>query len=370
MRYGAIYIAHNPRDGDSIFKVGKTERSVEERMSELTSATSNLGKYSAYASFVVFDVDSAEYACHRRLRRYRVQENREFFEISLPRLLKIVAEEIERYSARDHVPEIDVEGTPDLEQKSAIEMLKLAREQRNEVDQSWDKVLANATDVIIRWSAEIREKVSVAAAELSSEKTLRWEISGYSEVNQDRSHYATVCSVTVCSHFIKKPLELWRSGIQGGIYGDLDLSRAIDEPEFKSTGVDEKSQFVKWKELDDGRIGRISLMAHLENAAPFNKERGELAVPKLIVRATPIRYDNYHQDFEEKYHSEKSFTDPNEAVEVFLSIVIDNIKVPQHDVRELRGTYRNRFGESRKKILDVGKFEIGLLEDRDWLLED
>ena len=42
MPYGVIYIAHNPRDGDNTFKVGKTERIVEERMKDLTSSTSSL----------------------------------------------------------------------------------------------------------------------------------------------------------------------------------------------------------------------------------------------------------------------------------------------------------------------------------------
>jgi hypothetical protein len=28
MKYGVIYVAHNPRDGENLYKVGKTERSV------------------------------------------------------------------------------------------------------------------------------------------------------------------------------------------------------------------------------------------------------------------------------------------------------------------------------------------------------
>jgi len=60
MRYGAIYIAHNPRDGDNTFKIGKTERTVEERMKELTSTTATLGSYTACAYFVVSDIDAAE----------------------------------------------------------------------------------------------------------------------------------------------------------------------------------------------------------------------------------------------------------------------------------------------------------------------
>ena len=363
MRYGAIYIAHNLRDGESIFKVGKTERSVEERMSELTSATSNLGKYSAIAYFVVLDIDSAEKACHKRLSRYRVQNNREYFELPLPRLLKIVAEETESYSARDHVPHIDLDEHQDQEQKSAIELLTLAREQRNAVDRTWDDALSNATAIARGWAALIKERVSQAAVELASEKNLIWEASNYSESDQDYSQGLSLCSVMVLSYITKEPLELWRSGIEGGIYGDLDLSRAIGEPERRSTGVDKESQFVKWKELDDGRVGRLSVVVRIENTHPFHKERGELPTPKLIVRASPIRYDDYHQDFEEKYHKQKSFTDPDEAFEIFLSLVVENIKVPQHDVREFSGTYVKRYCESRQKIYDHGKFEYGLLED-------
>jgi hypothetical protein len=363
MRYGAIYIAHNLRDGDSIFKVGKTERSVEERMSELTSATSNLGMYSAIAHFVVIDVDSAEKACHKRLSRYRVQDNREFFEIPLPRLLKIVAEVTEIYSARDNVPEVGLDEYKDLEQKSAIELLKLARKERNSVDRSWEDALSNATAIVKGWSAHINEKISQAALELVAEKNLLWEIGEFSESKRDHSHDCALCSVMVLSGFTKKPLELWRSGIEGGKYGHLDLSRAIGEPQKSSTGVDNESQFVKWKEYDDGRVGKISVVVRIENTQPYYKERGESPIPKIIIRATPIKYDNYHQNFKEKYHWEKSFTDPDEALEVFLALVVENIKVPQHDVREFSGTYKKHYGESRPKIYDRGKFELGLLED-------
>ena len=46
---GAIYIAKNSRDEDSVYKVGMTQRGIEERMRELTSETSNLGEYEAIA---------------------------------------------------------------------------------------------------------------------------------------------------------------------------------------------------------------------------------------------------------------------------------------------------------------------------------
>jgi hypothetical protein len=82
-RYGAIYIAHNPQDGERVYKVGLTTRSVQERMNDLTSETSNIGRYEALGHIVVSDVETAEAACHKRLIQHRVQTNREFFEADL-----------------------------------------------------------------------------------------------------------------------------------------------------------------------------------------------------------------------------------------------------------------------------------------------
>ena len=72
--FGAIYVAHNPKDGENVFKVGLTERSVPERMAQLTASTSNLGKYVAIGYLVVTDVQEAEKRCHERLSYCRVQE--------------------------------------------------------------------------------------------------------------------------------------------------------------------------------------------------------------------------------------------------------------------------------------------------------
>lgn len=142
MPYGLIYIAHNPRDGDNTFKVGKTERMVEERKRELTSSTSNLGAYTALAYFVVYDIDTAEQVCHRALHRYRVQDNREFFEIPLSRLIRIVSEQIQPYTARSFVPVQEIEDQPSI-QLSATSLLKSARERRGNINQHWDEALAS-----------------------------------------------------------------------------------------------------------------------------------------------------------------------------------------------------------------------------------
>lgn len=362
MPYGVIYIAHNPRDGDNTFKVGKTERTVEERMKELTSSTSNLGTYAAHAYFVVYDIDAAEQACHRALQRYRVQDNREFFEVPLPRLIRIVSEQIQPYSARSFVPEQEIEDQPS-QQLSATDLLKSARERRGNIHQLWDEALASARETVFQWSSLIREKALNASEELRAEVTLKWDIPSSADNRETPFHLIPMCSVTVVCLFSKEPLALWRHGIRGGRYGNLDLSRAIGKFEVSSMGMNEKSEFVKWKELDDGRIGRIELIGRIDHAMPDDRERGIAPVPKVIVRATPIRYDDYHLGFEAKYHREKSYKDPVEAFEVFLALVVENAKVPQYDVRQQSADYRQRHGTSRPSISDRGKFEMHLLEE-------
>ena len=60
MAYGVVYIARNDSDPDKVFKIGKTTKSVEERMKELTSDTSNVGKYKQVGYVVVNDIDFVE----------------------------------------------------------------------------------------------------------------------------------------------------------------------------------------------------------------------------------------------------------------------------------------------------------------------
>ena len=51
MPYGAIYIAHNPRDGENTYKVGKAERTVEDRMKELTATLLKRARYLLVSSW-------------------------------------------------------------------------------------------------------------------------------------------------------------------------------------------------------------------------------------------------------------------------------------------------------------------------------
>jgi hypothetical protein len=66
-----------------VVKIGSTERRVEDRVSELSSHTGVGMPYKAEASFPVADPLSTERNIHSKLDAFRVNQNREFFRISV-----------------------------------------------------------------------------------------------------------------------------------------------------------------------------------------------------------------------------------------------------------------------------------------------
>src|SRR5207244_13498985 len=108
--------------------------------------------------------------------RYRVQDNREFFELPLSRLIRIVSEQVRPYAARDLVPEIEREESASSTQQNAVELLRSARHRRGEMNRLWDESLASAVQTISAWSALIREKTMQAVTDLRAEQTLKWNI--------------------------------------------------------------------------------------------------------------------------------------------------------------------------------------------------
>lgn len=362
MRYGAIYIAHNPRDGESFFKVGKTVRLVDERMKELTSATSNLGVYTARAYFIVAGVDEAERACHKRLSRYRVQSNREYFDIPFGRLVHIVTEVLEPYTASALIPETENHNISDysvpIDPKDKLEEI---RKRNLSEDEAWDITLEESRRILEDWSKIIKTKAIEAKEQLADEPTLRWEIPDGLIVKNKYGQYQPFCTVSVYARFKEAPVVLTLSGIRGGIYGDLDLSRAIAEPEIWHKEKD--SEFIRWQEEDDGRLGKITISPEIQNSQKYDKENGRLPVPMVSVSAVQLDYDDYHQHYEDKFRQKKVFNSPEEAFEVFLEVVISNIAKTQYDIRQTSGTRRSRHGAARIRIVDRGKFSLEQLRD-------
>ncbi len=344
-KYGAIYIAHNPRDGEHVFKVGKTERFVQERMAELTAATSNIGTYTAKAVFLVWDVDAAEAACHKRLNRYRVQQNREFFELQLNRLVQIMKEETSQFSATSIIPELPSEEPPPSRPKSMLVKIEAANQQRDDAMRSYDEAVDRAYSDLERGFGLISSRVNTMREELASFDRLSWKIATELEEIGSRNWLgilnwqSLMCSVQFHSKFRGEPPALKFSGLRGGIYGEPDLSRAIDYPLGKFSFAKDKGyksakdrdyELIEWRELDDGRYGRIEINGRVETRNPDSDEGG--AEPVFSVRAIRIEYDDYKTGWEE-HASDKGYSSPEEALDVFEELIIANASQSVIDVR-------------------------------------
>lgn len=119
-QYGLVYIISNKKQGENIFKVGKTSKTINTRLKQLNSETGLIGSFKVYASFLVDDIDEAEKVCHQELDEYRIQDNREFFEIKYFEILEIVRECIKNYILKEF---IEVKLSP--KELKAINLKKL-----------------------------------------------------------------------------------------------------------------------------------------------------------------------------------------------------------------------------------------------------
>src|ERR1017187_3293422 len=75
-----IYVLENP-SMPGMVKIGRTERSVSERVNELSSATGVPTGFAVVKEYAVTNSVEAERIIHERLSDYRVAENREFFKM-------------------------------------------------------------------------------------------------------------------------------------------------------------------------------------------------------------------------------------------------------------------------------------------------
>lgn len=102
-QFGLIYIISNSKQGKNVFKVGKTSKQIDQRLKQLNSETGLIGKFKVFASFAVDDIDEAEKICHNELDDYRIQDNREFFEIEYSEIMEIVRECIRDYILKEYL---------------------------------------------------------------------------------------------------------------------------------------------------------------------------------------------------------------------------------------------------------------------------
>jgi hypothetical protein len=80
--FGYIYILSNPYM-PGVVKIGRTERDPNERISEISSATGVPAPFVLEYSVFVPDLEMAEKEIHVALSGNRVDDNREFFKLSV-----------------------------------------------------------------------------------------------------------------------------------------------------------------------------------------------------------------------------------------------------------------------------------------------
>lgn len=90
---GWLYILSR-KDEPDILKIGRTTRSVEDRVKEINSATGVLIPYSARAVFEVEDAQASENLVFALLVDYRIRMDREFFQIPFKNAAEIIEEAI------------------------------------------------------------------------------------------------------------------------------------------------------------------------------------------------------------------------------------------------------------------------------------
>jgi len=100
--YGIVYIARNDQHPPNVYKIGASNRNVEERMRELSNETATYGTFEAKASFPVTDWEAAEKKCHNQLSKYRAGK-KEFFKAPYNELLEVVRNVCDVYQPKRNV---------------------------------------------------------------------------------------------------------------------------------------------------------------------------------------------------------------------------------------------------------------------------
>jgi hypothetical protein len=105
--YGIVYILSGGNYPADYFKVGKSTRTIENRISELNSETSNIGSFKSEGYVVVSDIDQVERRTHQILQAYRVSPRREFFEAPIDVIVCAIQQAAGEKLLGNHLPRID-----------------------------------------------------------------------------------------------------------------------------------------------------------------------------------------------------------------------------------------------------------------------
>ena len=91
-----VYIMSNPTM-PGYYKIGYTKNSPEERAKQISNATGVIVPMKVEWAFHCYNGFALEQECHHKLEKYRVSNNREFFQMSLEEAKATVEELGERY---------------------------------------------------------------------------------------------------------------------------------------------------------------------------------------------------------------------------------------------------------------------------------
>jgi hypothetical protein len=315
-RFGAIYIAHNHRDGERILKIGMTTRSISERMAELTSETSNIGQYEALGHIVVSDVDAAEAACHQRLAKHRVQKNREFFEVDLKDAVISIRSACSPCSISEVLPNFEeTESTNDVDRIFDEALLQKRSEERQQraADRNLRTEFSKAVDLLDGKCSELAERFS---EDDPFGKRILVDV-------PDPDDYGSqwICEVTLCA-----PIPMGEDDPNNNIRGPMKIPGEILSTTDGST-YQEINQ-------DDGAYAIFSLRADIHSnrlrftltaQRPFFERQDSTTFSKKLIFA----------DGSDLTH----IGDPEEAVRVFIKLVAVNTSAMPKEV--IRGYYHN-----------------------------
>ncbi len=393
MSYGAIYIAHNDRDGQNIFKVGKTTRDVHERMKELTAETSNIGEYIAVGYFIVSDVDQAEKTAHERLKQYRIQKNREFFEISLSRLSQKLEEALSNYIVRSELPELENDRNKvdnnksinadenKLNKNSPSGLLKLKKQQEDEKNNKTEKSKINAINELKNNFEFFKTKAEFFKSDLSEVDNLVWTINRLDDF-ENFPEKAEYFRVRLFSKFKKEPVELYFSERIGNrseeeppdltnAINPMVNGKALDQYSIFKTTREEKllrlikendpfNLYIEWFEKDDGRLVDIFIKPYV--GTRHDGEGVRTHYPSYLVGLKSHKYDGYRECFNNNLGKSCHFDDFEEACEIFIELLSSNLVTPQYDIREKVDWGNTRRSSEIGKIIDRGNVDYSAIE--------
>ena len=153
MNEGIIYIARNPAYKEDIYKVGKTERTniSGNRMMELSNHEGVVDYFKAVGYLLVDNVNESEKICHEKLKDYRYQNNKEFFQINLKDLVKQIRSILDDFIIRDNLPKF----------KKQDEDKELSKS--NKPSEGLEKFYNKINDLMIDflwWAPETKQKLT------------------------------------------------------------------------------------------------------------------------------------------------------------------------------------------------------------------